>query len=63
MGKTRGGVENPVENVDNRAVFHPGTAVILENYVYQKLPLVAAGKECRTVTSPWNCRSTGNFFT
>lgn len=54
-------VENPVENVDNRAVFPPGAAVILGNYVYRLLPLVALGKECRTVTSPWKCRREKNF--
>ena len=52
LGETRGGVENPVENVDNRAGFPPRAAVILGDYVYQKLPLVVARKECRTVTSP-----------
>ena len=52
LGETWGGVENPVENVDNRTRFPRGAAVILGNYVYQNLPLVVARKECRTVTSP-----------
>lgn len=51
LGETWGGVENPVENVDNRGGFPQGEAVILADYVYRELPLVADGKECRTVTS------------
>ena len=61
MGETRSGVENPVENVDNRAGFPRRAAVILGDYVYQKLPLVVPRKGCRTVTSPVKRRSREKF--